>query len=120
MEADEKELRRILRRLTPADRQTLLRFARFLATSEESGDAGQEVPEPRHVAPAADETVVGAIKRLSSTYHMLDKAKMLNETSVLVAEHTIQGRPREEVIEKLEIVFRRHYERLLEANGGNQ
>jgi hypothetical protein len=42
---------------------------------------------------------------------MLDKAKLLNETSALMAQHVMQGRPAEEVIDELEIVFEMHYRR---------
>jgi hypothetical protein len=44
---------------------------------------------------------------------MLDKAKMLNETSALMAQHIMQGRDAEEVIDELEQVFATHYERLV-------
>ena len=42
---------------------------------------------------------------------MLDRAKLLNETSVLVSQHVIHGRDAREVIDDLEALFRRHYER---------
>jgi hypothetical protein len=43
---------------------------------------------------------------------MLDRSKMLNETSVLMTQHVISGRDAVEVIDELEILFRRHYENL--------
>jgi hypothetical protein len=52
------------------------------------------------------------MKRLSATYHMLDKSKLLNETSALMAQHVMQGRPAHEVIDELEVVFELHYRRL--------
>ena len=112
---DEKELQSLWRSLDEADRHTLLSFARFLGERSSGSEAGP-VPPPAEVPRDENESVVGAIKRLSATYHMLDKSKMLNETSSLVAEHTLQGRPREEVIEELEVIFRRHYQRLIEGD----
>jgi hypothetical protein len=35
---------------------------------------------------------------------------MLNETSGLMTEHLMQGRPAPEVIDELEALFRRHYQ----------
>ena len=58
--------------------------------------------------------MVKAIKRLGATYPMLDRSKMLNETSVLMTQHIISGRDVIEVIDELEIMFRRHYEKLAE------
>jgi hypothetical protein len=39
---------------------------------------------------------------------------MLNETSVLMTQHVISGRDAAEVIDELEVLFRRHYEKLAE------
>ena len=43
---------------------------------------------------------------------MLDKAELLNETSVLMTQHIMQGRPADEVIDELEHVFLNHYQKL--------
>lgn len=99
------------RGLTDADADTLLAFAEFLIGRSEP--AAREVPAPEPIERPGQESVVGALKRLSATYHMLDKAKMLNETSTIMAQHVIQGRDAVEVIDELEIVFRRHYEALI-------
>jgi hypothetical protein len=58
--------------------------------------------------------VVKAIKRLSESYFMLDKDHMINETSALMAQHIMQGRAAAEVIDELEAVFSRHYQKRLE------
>jgi hypothetical protein len=104
-----RELLRLFRDLPEEQRRTLLAFARFLATQESSAPA--EIPEPEPIPRPEGESVVRAMKRLSATYHMLDKAKLLNETSALMAQHVMQGRPAEEVIDELEIVFEMHYRR---------
>jgi hypothetical protein len=43
---------------------------------------------------------------------MLDKSDLLHEASELMTTHLMQGRPAAEVIDELEVVFRRHYERV--------
>lgn len=61
---------------------------------------------------------------------MLDRSKLLNETSALMAQHVMQGRSAVEVIDELEVVFQTHYEKVLaedpmrqgedtQANGGS-
>ncbi len=41
---------------------------------------------------------------------MLDKDKILTETSSLMTQHVVQGRDVVEVIDELELVFERHYD----------
>jgi hypothetical protein len=62
--------------------------------------------------------VVAAMKRLRETYHMLDHSKMLHEASGLMAQHLVQGRPAPEVIDELEQMFLRYFEKL--AGGQNR
>jgi hypothetical protein len=113
---DEKALRQMLAQMSETDRRTLLDFGLFLversSTRHEVADSA--LPEPDPVEPAPGETVVAALKRLSKTYHMVDKAKVLNESSVLMAQHVMQGRGAEEVIAELEALFESHYRRLRE------
>jgi hypothetical protein len=98
----------LLNELPPEKRDELLQYAEFLhARFAVPGAAAEplEIPRPE------SESVVKAIQRLRSTYPMLDPAKLLNETAVLMSQHVMQGRDRVEVIDELEIVFRTHYER---------
>jgi len=106
----EKRLVKLFKALPEAERQTLLQFAEFLAERT----AGQQpaMPEPKDIPRPEDESVIKAMRRLSATYHMLDKSRMLNETSSLMAEHVMGGRPAVEVIDELEILFERHYRKL--------
>ncbi len=97
----------IYRSLDEGRRRTLLAFGEFLAAQGDDGAAVLELPEP--LPRPASESVVGAIRRLSRTYHMLDRSNMLNETSSLMAAHVIKGRPAPEVIDELEALFGRHY-----------
>lgn len=107
----ESRLRRILRRLPPTQQETLVSFAEFLAERHPPEDEEAPVPEPEAIPRPQEETVVKAMKRLSATYPMLDKSRLLNETSALMSQHVMQGRPAQEVIDELEILFSRQYRR---------
>lgn len=111
----EKRLVEILAQLPESERNSLLDFAEFLASRCEP--AAQVSLEPREIPRPAEESVVAAMKRLRETYHMLDHSKMLHEASGLMAQHLIQGRPAPEVIDDLEQLFLRHFEKLLEEFG---
>nr|VFK42281.1 MAG: hypothetical protein BECKTC1821E_GA0114239_101810 [Candidatus Kentron sp. TC]VFK49181.1 MAG: hypothetical protein BECKTC1821D_GA0114238_10713 [Candidatus Kentron sp. TC]VFK56159.1 MAG: hypothetical protein BECKTC1821F_GA0114240_100937 [Candidatus Kentron sp. TC] len=114
MRAQTKELLRLFARLPDDEKRTLLAFAEFLAVRLDSETASQDgaIPEPILTPSPENETVIAAIRRLSKSYPMLDKATMLNETSSLMAEHVLRGRPAPEIIRKLDAAFQRHYEKL--------
>lgn len=57
------------------------------------------------------ESVVKAIKRLRATYPMLDQNKLFNETSGHMTDHVMHGKSAAEVIDELEAMFARHYQR---------
>ncbi len=84
----------------------LLEFAEFLAGRH---GTSVEIPAPVPVSRPQHETVVAAIRRLSQTYPMLDKRKILNQASVLMAQHVMAGREAAEVIDELEVIFERQY-----------
>lgn len=110
MTDQEKRLLQLFARLAQAERETVLAFAEFLCARIEPDDVS--IPEPQRLPRPEQETVIGALKRLSASYPMLDKAKMLNETSGIVAQHVLQGRSAQDVIDNLEHVFQSQYERL--------
>lgn len=125
MSTDRKRLLELFARLSEAQRRTLLEFAEFLAarsaeeSPEEPGEASRPpVPEPEPIPRPDEETVVAAIRRLSRSYHMLDKKDVLHQASALMAQHIMQGRDAVEVIDELEVVFRRHYHKLI--GGGDE
>lgn len=107
-----RELGEIAARLSPEDQASLLKFARFLE-QESPTPAPEPVPEPEPIPRPEQESVIKAMRRLSATYHMLDRSKLLNETSALMAQHVMQGRPAVEVIDELEVVFQSHYEKVV-------
>lgn len=104
----ERRIREILADLPEAQAVALLEYAEFLA-SRHSAPA-DTASEPLTIPRPGQESVIKAIRRLGATYPMVDRSKILNETSVLMTQHVIHGRDATEVIDELEILFRRHYE----------
>ncbi len=119
----EKRLLEILGRLNETQIATLIDFAEFLADRPASAAAmGASEPatpvvlQPVDIPRPEKESVVKAIKRLAVTYPMVDRAKMLNETSTLMTQHIMQGRDAAVVIDELEIMFRVSYEKIYIKN----
>lgn len=110
-----KVLLDIFERLSEQDRKTLVDFACFLETRRSESDL-KKIPELKITPRPKDESVVRAIRRLSSDYHMLDKAPILNEASVLMAQHIMHGRAADEVIDELERLFEQQYRKLLRTD----
>jgi hypothetical protein len=107
----------IVDRLPEDQRQTLLRFAQFLLEeAPETESVPETLPEPKAIPRPAEESVIKAMRRLSETYFMLERGKLLNETSALMAQHVMQGRDVVEVIDELEVIFATHYERARSAS----
>jgi len=69
--------------------------------------------QPLSIPRPENESVIAAIKRLSQTYPMLDKSRLLNETSAIVTG-IVQNRNVAELIDELEHIFARHYQIFLE------
>ena len=122
MDAAEQQLIRIFRRLDAADRATLYAFGEFLAqrggavVEPPPAPAAAEpgvIPDPEPIERPASETVVGALKRLSRTYPMLDKSQMLSATSDLIRPRASQDVSQAAgAIDALEEIFREHYRQL--------
>ena len=110
-------------KLSAADRDAVTSFAEFLlsrsgtrvTTSPPAPAVSAAIPEPESLPRPAEERVVAAVKRLSKTYFMLDKSKMLGATSDLVTQHIMQGREAAEIIDELEQVFTDQYQQLKEG-----
>lgn len=107
---EEKRLRKLFRELNAQDQASLLRFAEFLSASP-SDDvvAMSEFPDPESIPRPEQESVVKAIKRLTATYPMIDRDRLLNETSNLMASHVLHGKAALDVIDELEALFEQHY-----------
>jgi hypothetical protein len=122
MERDQAEaILSVLEQLSAGDRAAVRSFAEFLLHQTRNAQpprtAPVVVPEPEPIARPDSEKVVAAVKRLSKTYFMLDKTKMLGVTSELVIQHVVQGRDAAEVIDELERVFETHYRELKQGEG---
>ena len=105
-----RRLIKLYRSLEPADQETLLAFGEFLAVRDAAHVPEASEPlDPASMPRPREESVVGAIKRLSRQYYMLDRGAMLNDTSALMGAHVLQGRPATEVIDELEDIFTRRY-----------
>ncbi len=116
--ADQRRLLKLYSQLGEADRRSLVSYAEFLLQrTTDEGQAEAEPagppPEPLTIPRPEKESVVGAMKRLSQTYFMVDRALILTEASSLMTPHVVHGRPAVEVIDDLEGLFSRHYENLV-------
>lgn len=108
MDRIEKRIVTLLREFPLDTKEQVLAFVEFLQTRIER----PSVPtEPLTIPRPTQETVVKAIRRLSATYPMLDRGKILTETSTLMSQHVLGGREAAEVIDDLERLFQEHFER---------
>lgn len=107
MTSDEDKLFEVFGQLAPGEQDTLIAFAEFLVARRVEG--AERPPEPVALPRPADETVAMAIRRLVRTYPMLDRRRLLGETSKYMAQHALEGREAAAVIDELEAVFARHY-----------
>jgi len=107
-----KRLQQLFDKLPAVQQEQLVEYAEFLAGRYQ--DASEEI-QPMAIPRPKQETVIAAMKRLRQTYPMLDPENLLNETSALMGEHMLQGKPAAEVIDDLEKLFDRHYGKLQEV-----
>jgi hypothetical protein len=110
MTSDERKLLKAYRALGEGRRAGLLDYAEFLVSRESGVEAVAISAEPLDIPRPAEESVVKAIKRLRATYPMVDRSVILNDTSALMTQHLMHKRPAVEIIDELEVLFRRHYE----------
>lgn len=94
----------------------LVSYAQFMVARRSSmPDAGEcppgEESSPALSAPAEDESVVGAVRRLRGAYSMLDPRVLLGDVGEIMTLHATDERSTREAIAALEEVFARHYER---------
>ena len=118
---EQQRLLKLFKRLGKSEQQSLIDFAEFLSQRAPVTEAAQSAPsEPAEIPRPQSETVVAAMRRLTNTYHMLDKNELLHEASDLMSAHILQGRPAETVIDELESLFRRHYDRNRQSPRGGE
>lgn len=103
------KLQSLAENLNADEQKTLLDYAEFMV--ERSTHQVETVsPVPLEILRPAEETVVGAMKRLSQTYPMLNMDKLLHNASGLMSEHIMQGKAALEVIDELQVMFEKHYQ----------
>lgn len=93
-------------------KQTLSDFADFLLVKY--GAVNREVPPPNIIERPEKETVVGAVKRLKATYHMVESMAVFSAASALMTDHMVKGRDLVEVIDEMETLFSDEYKKLIE------
>lgn len=111
MKKSTKKLLGFYRSLPDEVAQQLLDYAEFLALRHNAEI--KAIPSPEDISRPDKESVVVAVKRLTATYPMLNKDKLLDKTANLVTQNMLQGRDSIEVIDELEIIFHQHYEILV-------
>ena len=104
----EDKLLSISRTLSKSEREQLLEYAEFLQLRSDHVRQNQNA-EPVDIPRPDSETVIAAVRRLSETYPMLNKDRLLHEAAGLLSEHVMQGREAGPVIDDLEILFERQY-----------
>lgn len=107
---DQSRLLDDFRQLSEERRQTLLAFAAFLRQQQSDDEQSAEaVSEPLAIPRPDKESVVAAMRRLTATYPMIDTHGLLDQASVLMSAHLLQGKPAVEVIDELELLFEQHF-----------
>lgn len=116
----ERALLKCFRSLSETDQSTLMAFAEFLTNRGTTGGVAEsiespsaEIPKPELEPRPVDETVVAAIKRLTSSYPMVERSSVFSEASDLMTQHLMQGREAKLVIDDLEALYLARYQALL-------
>lgn len=115
MNLSAQKLAEIFEYLPEQDQKTLMEFAEFLK-------AKAPVPKisidftPLDIPRPEEESVIGAIKRLTETYPMVERSTMFNETSDLMMQHMMKGRSAIEIIDELEAIFEQKLKELIEGD----
>lgn len=105
----EAKLLKNFRQLDDARQQACLDYVMFL-TSQQNKENTPVLQQPIESPKAENETVIGAIKRLSDSYPMLERDKMLEPVNQLMNEHLLHGKDTLSVIEQIELLFKQQYE----------
>ncbi|MBF0615028.1 MAG: Crp/Fnr family transcriptional regulator [Magnetococcales bacterium] len=111
---DRKALLELWRQLEVTHKQTLLRFARFLVSEQQSDTPPRETEwptTPLAIPRPAQESAVAGLKRLKKNYPMIEAdEKVLAEASRILMSK-VMGVPDAEVIDRLECFFADCYQK---------
>lgn len=108
------ELAELYDSLNEQARQSLSDYAGYLAAT--TTPVVKEILPPAEISRPEEETVVGAIKRLKATYHMVESMSVFSKASSLMTEHMINGRDAMEVIDEMEVLFEQAYRDLTDES----
>lgn len=121
MSKNQQKLLALIQALPEQECQAAIHYIEYLAhkasLSDKNAEASVlsaepetvEIQQPLDIPRPETETVVAAIKRLSKTYSMLDKAALLSQASTFMTQHIMQGRDAKDVIDELEDMFKQRY-----------
>lgn len=107
-----QELLALYEAMDEARKRSLSDFADFLYAQAEP--VCKEIPSPVAIERPEKETVVGAIKRLKETYHMVESMSVFSAASSLMTDHMVKGRDPVEVIDEMEMLFDNAYNKLVD------
>ena len=107
-----KELIDLYEAMDDERKLSLCDFADFLYAK--AGPVVKEIPPPEEVPRPEQETVVGAVKRLKTKYHMVESMTVFSAASSLMTDHMVKGRDVAEVIDEMEVLFEEAYKNLLQ------
>jgi hypothetical protein len=107
-----QQLIKLYESMDEEQQRSLSEFAEFLF--DRYGPAIKEILPPEDIPRPEQETVVGAIKRLKSTYHMVESMAVFSSASSLMTEHMVKGRDVNEVIDEMEKLFEDAYTKMLQ------
>lgn len=110
MSPSARKLLECFRSLSEERRAALLDFAQYLAGKEGASPRAPVSAVPIDIPRPENESVIKAVRRLRETYPMLDQNKVFSEVSSQMTKHVMQGVPAVEIIDELEVIFRRHFE----------
>ncbi len=91
-------------------KHSLCDFADFLYAKADP--ISKEIPVPEDITRPETETVVGAVKRLKTKYHMVGSMSVFSAASTLMTDHMVKGRNVIEVIDEMEVLFGDAYDQL--------
>lgn len=118
MKTEKQQLNQLFEGLDQQGRNSLLDYANFLFSKNQQASSAADrhiKQKPLDTPRPSEESVLAAIKRLRASYFMIDTDGMINQTSSLVTQFMLQGRPADEVIDDLEQLFNDHYQKYLES-----
>lgn len=109
---DSKKLVELYEAMDDERKRSLCDFADFLYAQAEP--VSKEILPPDDIPRPETETVVGAVKRLKTKYHMVESMTVFSAASALMTDHMVKGRDVVEVIDEMELLFEDAYNKLLQ------